>query len=127
MESLELEGRPPEDLEACEILTLLEVEPAASRQYLVHYKGQAIQSLCIGLSAKRGDLTFRTLELAAVFQVLVKWLRCDVRFVDYSFSSITINREHAAAIHRDSANIGPSVVSFVGGLRRRAVVLVPTT
>ena len=101
-------------MEVSEILGLLDIEPAATRQYLVHYKGEEIQSLCIGLSAKRGDLTFRTLDLSAVFQILVKWLRGDARFADFFFSSITINREHAAAIHRDSANIGRSVVRTLG-------------
>ena len=112
--SLYHDDRPPTDAEVWSVISALDIQPAAIRQYLVHHAGQEIQSLCIGLSARRGQLTCQSLQLVAVFVVLTKWLRGDDRFKDFSFTSITINRAHAAAVHRDSANIGPSVVRTLG-------------
>ena len=55
----------------------LQIEDAATRPYVTHYKGQLIQSLCIGHSARACQGTRRTQELENLYKVLNKWLRQD--------------------------------------------------
>ena len=101
------------------LVDLLEIEDVATRQYIAHYEGQKLQSLCLGLSARQRQLTKRTPELVGLCKVLHRWLRQDKRWDDFTFSSITINKHHAAKLHRDKGNMGPSVIrtlgSFEGG------------
>ena len=97
----------------------LEIQPACNRPNVTHFEGQEIQSLCLGMSARAAKLTARTEELGSVYTLLARWLLQDPRWCDFAFTSITINKNHAAAAHRDVGNTGPSVArtlgTFVGG------------
>ena len=97
-----------------DVLRALDIQPACSRPNVAHFAGQEIQSLCLGMSARAVKLTARTEELGSVYTLLSKWLLQDPRWCDFEFTSITINKNHDAAAHRDIGNAGPSIARIVG-------------
>ena len=103
--------------DACveEVLQLLDVPGSTSRPYVANYPGQPVQSMCIGLSSRCGQLCTRTDELEGVFRLLTLWMKTDVcQHGEFPFTSITINKQHAAQLHRDQGNVGMSVIRVVG-------------
>ena len=53
-------------------------------------------------------------ELEDLFVLLTLWLRDSWKLGSFTFSSIQLNKNNAAAWHRDSSNLGPSVARTLG-------------
>ena len=96
------------------VLQELYIQPSSARRNVAHWHGQEVESLCIGLSARSPELAARTLDLENVYRLLARWLRQDPSFSDFAFTSITINKNHASAVHRDIGNCGLSVIRILG-------------
>ena len=96
------------------VLQSMEIAAVASRPNVAQYPGQEVRSVCLGLSARRGTLTLPTYAASGIFELLTRWLRSDPQWHDFLFSSITINKNHDAALHRYSGNVGPSVIVTAG-------------
>lgn len=54
------------------------------------------------------------MELWNLFEILTRWLRDDADLGNFQFTSIQLNKNHASAVHRDTANMGPSVAKTLG-------------
>ena len=76
-----------------------------ARPYSAHRHGDRHQSLCLGLSAKTGDLTARTRELEDLFVLLTLRLSDSWKLGSFTFSSIQPNKINAAARHRDEPSL----------------------
>ena len=100
-----------------EVLRAVKIASVASRPNVAHFPGQQIQSMCLGLSARSCSLTFPTQQYPGVFALLTQWLRGHEQWRDFQFTSITINKNHAAALHRDKGNSGLSVIVTLGNFR----------
>ena len=110
----EMSGDAFDKDEILQVLRSMDIEAVTSRPNVAHCHGQQVESACIGLSARHGQLTFMTMQAANVFSLPTMWLRSQSRWREFDFTSVTINRNHAAALHRDSGNLGPSVIVTLG-------------
>ena len=102
------------DDEVLKILRGIWIPVSCSRPNIANYKNQGVQSLCIGMSARNSTLTSRAHELEAVYRILNRWLRQQVTEEEFGYTSITINKDHASSLHRDTGNAGPSVIRTLG-------------
>ena len=113
-QKLKQEHRGPTDDEVLQALRSVVIEATDARPYIAHRPGDRHQSLCLGLSARSGLLTARTMELEDLFVLLTLWLRDSWKHDCVTFTSIQLNKNNAAACHRDSSNLGPSIARTLG-------------
>ena len=97
-----------------QVLLLMNIPEAATRPNIAHYEGQQLKSICLGMSARGVLLTRPTLSYLYVYKLLSRWLLQSDVGENFSFTSITINVNHASAVHRDQGNTGLSVGRVLG-------------
>ncbi|CAK0822938.1 unnamed protein product, partial [Prorocentrum cordatum] len=118
------EGRTVSDGDVLEVLRLWDFENNTSRTNVMPEGVDSVASETLGLvRTKIGQLMVprRTADYPGFVSILAKYLRDHLppEVPEFPFTSINVNKDYAAKLHRDGNNVGPSFIkafgSFSGG------------
>ena len=106
------------DADIFTVIRLLVVEPSDSRKNVLRKGVERVKSVTIGLAGPGYcTLSKLTREAPTVLRLLSNWIKQEESLIDFCFTSVQINVEVWCARHRDSGNLGPSVIKTVGDYR----------
>lgn len=123
-------GRRVSDADVLAILRVLPFSENTFRENVRPKGAKFVYSLTIGLIADRCGrkcLSQITNTSEGVVRLLCEWFRGQLGHDLFPFTSININKNYAAAIHRDRNNHGPSAIRSVGNFHNGQLCYWPNT
>jgi len=111
------QGRHVSDADVLAVLRLWAFEQNRNRPNVLPKGKKWVYSATLGLIRDRTGhlmLSSCTKDSKDVMRLLCRWLCDSLGHTPFPFTSISLNKDYAAALHRDKGNAGPSVGRAVG-------------
>ena len=93
--------------------------PSSQSRPNVQRAGERVRGICFGAVSARGHgivPSAHTLQLPGVVEKLVRWAAAALP-ASFTYTSIQVNKDYAAALHLDANNDGPSYIVGLGDFR----------
>eukprot|EP00927_Polykrikos_kofoidii_P078335 TRINITY_DN7516_c0_g1_i1.p1 TRINITY_DN7516_c0_g1~~TRINITY_DN7516_c0_g1_i1.p1 ORF type:complete len:480 (+),score=52.83 TRINITY_DN7516_c0_g1_i1:75-1514(+) len=113
-------GRPISDADVLAVLRLWRFLPNRFRTNVLPKGVDSVDSCTLGLISDRAGhslISNSTHGSEHVVRLLCQWLQDQLGRDQFPFTSISINKGYAAAVHRDKGNKGPSAARAIGNFR----------
>jgi len=110
-------GRPVADADVLAVLRLWPFTPNTKRKNVMPKKTDWVYSSTLGLIhdfTGRVVVSLSTCGSEDVVRLLARWLRDQLGENSFPWTSISLNKNYAAARHRDKGNRGPSALRALG-------------
>lgn len=112
------EGERPSDAVVLKTLRLWSFDKSTSRQNVLPEGHEWVHSDTLGVIESRGDhsmiITTACKGHESFVRLLSSWARKRSPNGDLPFTTISLNKNYAGRLHRDSGNMGPSIGLAIG-------------